>query len=62
MKKLFIIIILAVIQCACASSPGSLPGSTSLLSFDAIGAEITVGYENLEAPDEPLAVVAMNLD
>lgn len=66
MKKLFIIIILTLIQCACASSPGSLPArpsaSTSMLSFDAIGAEITVGYENLEAQDEPPAAVAMNRD
>ncbi len=66
MKKFIIIIILAVIQCACASSPGSLPASpsasTSMLSFDAIGAEITVDYQNLEAQDEPPVAVAMNRD
>jgi hypothetical protein len=33
-----------------------------MLSFDAISAEITVDYENLEEQRDPSPTVAMNLD
>lgn len=61
MKKFFIIIILSLLQCACATSRGVPAQSASMLSFDAISAEITVGYENLSEQHEPSQTVAMNL-
>jgi hypothetical protein len=62
MKKSIIIIVLTFFQCACATSQAVAPGSTSMLSFDAISAEITVDYENLEEQRDPSPTVAMNLD
>jgi uncharacterized protein YcfL len=62
MKKFIIIIVLAFLQCACASSPGVAGTSASMLSFDAISAEITVSYENLEEQYEPSQAVAMNIE
>lgn len=61
MKKLFIIIILALLQCACATSR-EVSGSPSMLGFDAISAEITVGYENLEEQYDPSQALASNLE
>ena len=61
MKKFIIIIVLPMLQCACAT-PESITGkSGSMLSFDAISAEITVAYENLEEQHDPSQAVAMNL-
>jgi hypothetical protein len=62
MKKFIIIIALALLQCACATSQGVSAGNPSMLSFDAISAEITVGYENLEEQHDPSRSVAMNLE
>lgn len=62
MKKFIIIIVLAILQCACATSDGIAGRSGSMLSFDAIGAEITVAYENLEEQQDASQTVAMNLE
>ncbi len=62
MKKLLIIISLTLLQCACATSQGIPAQGASMLSFDAISAEITVGYENLEEQHDPALAVAMNHD
>ncbi len=62
MKKCIIIIVLAFLQCACASSRGVAGKSASMLSFDAISAEITVGYENLEEQYAPSPAVAMHIE
>lgn len=60
MKKSLIIIALALFECACAAHPGTPGPSASLLSFDAISNEITVSYEEVQAPDELSEVVASN--
>ena len=60
MKKLIFIIILAVLQCACATPEGITGKRVSMLSFDAISAEITVAHEILEEQDDPSRAVAMN--
>ena len=44
MKKSLIILTLAVLQCACATQVDTRTAATSLLSFEAISAEITIGY------------------
>lgn len=62
MKKFIIIIALALLQCACATSKGIAGTSGSMLSFDAISAEITVAYENLEEQYEPSQAVAMHIE
>ncbi len=60
MKKSIIIIVLALLQCACATQEPMQYTATSLLSFDAISAEITVSYEQAEAADKLLQTLAMN--
>lgn len=62
MKKFIIIIVLAFLQSACATSPGVTGVSATMLSFDAIGAEISVAYESLEEPIEPSQTVAMHIE
>ncbi len=60
MKKSLIILTLTLLQCACATPGAGQYTATSLLSFDAISAEITVGYETLEAAIDPSQTVVMN--
>ncbi len=62
MKNSLIIIVLTLLQCACAAQEPAKNSSTSLLSFDAISAEITVAYERAEAVDDLSQTVAMNRD
>jgi hypothetical protein len=62
MKNSVIIIVLTLLRCACAAQEPVTNSSTSLLSFDAIMAEITVAYERTEAADDLLQTVAMNRD
>ncbi len=62
MKNSLIIIVLTLLQCACATQEPVTDSSTSLLSFDAISAEITVAYENTETADDLSQTVAMNRD
>ncbi len=62
MKKFIIIIVLAFLQCACATSRGVTGTSASMLSFEAISAEITVGYESLEEQHQPSQTVAMHIE
>ncbi len=57
MRKFTIIIVLALIQCACAT-PQAVP-SANLLSFDAIEAEISVSYEDLSEQFDPTQTVAL---
>ena len=62
MKNSLIIIVLALLQCACATQEPVQNTSTSLLSFDAISAEITVAYESTEAADDLSQTVAVNIE
>ncbi len=61
MKKSLIIIALTLLQCACATQEPVQGGSASLLGFEAIGAEITVAHERMEAADDLSQTVAMQL-
>lgn len=62
MKKLLIIQLLAIAQCACAA-PGAAPaGQASLLGFDAIAAEIAVSHEELPAVDDLAGAIALNIE
>lgn len=60
MKKSLIILALAVIQGACATRVDTQPAAKSMLSFDAISAEISVEYEKTEAADDVSQSVALN--
>jgi hypothetical protein len=60
MKNSLIIIVLTLLQCACATQEPVQNTSTSLLSFDAISAEITVTYESTETADDLSQTLAMN--
>ena len=62
MKNYLIIIVLTFTQCACATQEPVQNSSTSLLSFDAISAEITVSYEQTEAVADLPQTVAMNME
>jgi hypothetical protein len=46
MNKSFIVIVLAALQCACATRDAAPQAGNSLLSFTEISSEITLGYEN----------------
>ena len=59
-KKLLLIIVLPLLQCACAA-PGGKPGQpASLLSFETIGREIAVRHEPAADADELSRAVALN--
>ena len=60
MKKSLIIIVLTLLQCACATQEPVQGSSASLLGFAAISAEITVAYESTEGADDLSQTVAMN--
>ncbi len=60
MNKSLIILVLTLLQCACVSHEPVSQGSHSLLSFDAIGAEISVSYEALDPADDLSKTVALN--
>ena len=62
MKNSLFIIVLALLQCACATQEPVQNTRTSLLSFDAISAEITVAYESTEAADDLSQALAANID
>ena len=61
MKKSLIIFMLPLLLGACAAQEPMQDTATSLLSFDAISAEITVSYEQTEAADELSQTVALNI-
>ena len=48
MYKSFIVIVLAAMQCACATQDAVPQAGDSLLSFSEISSEITVGYEKFD--------------
>ena len=60
MKKPLLILTLTLLQCACATQEPVQTATPSMLSFDAISAEITVGYEKVEAADDLSQTVARN--
>jgi len=60
MKKSLIILALSLLQCACATREAAPGSGNSLLSFEAISAEITVSYERTEAADDLSQTVAIN--
>jgi len=62
MKKSLIILALSLLQCACATQDPVPHGRTSLLSFEAISAEITVSYEQTEALDDLSETVALFIE
>jgi len=62
MKKSLIIFMLPLLLGACATQEPMQDTATSLLSFDAISAEITVSYEQTEAADELSQTVARNIE
>lgn len=61
MKKSIFIILLAMVQGACATQQPFEAGSHSLLSFAQLATEITVGYEEIDAQPAPDAVRAENM-
>jgi hypothetical protein len=62
MKKPLIILVLSLLQCACAAHEAAPGGGNSLLSFEAISAEITVSYEQTGAAADLSQTVALNTD
>ncbi len=60
MKKSLIIIALTLLQCACATQEPMPSAGTSSLGFDAISAEIAVGYEKLDGADNLSQAVSVN--
>ena len=60
MKKSLIILVLALLQCACATHEAAPGNGSSLLSFEAISAEITVSYEQAETTADLSQTVARN--
>ena len=60
MKKSLIILTLTLLQGACATQEPVQDAADSLLSFEAISAEITVSYEKAEAADDLSRTVALN--
>ncbi len=60
MKKSLIIIALTLLQCACATQEPRQAAGASMPGFDAISAEITVGYEKLDPVDDGSQTVSMN--
>ena len=60
MNKSLIILTLAILQCACAGQVDVQPPASSLLSFAAISAEISVAYEKTEAADDLSEAIALN--
>jgi len=61
-KKSLIILTLAILQCACATQVDTRTAATSLLSFEAISAEITVDYQKAEPADNLSETVAANVE
>ncbi len=62
MKKSFIILTLTLLQGACATQEPVQNTANSLLSFEAISAEITVSYEKAETADDLSRTVALNIE
>ncbi len=62
MKKSLILLVLALLQCACTTQEAASISGSSLLSFEAISAEITVSYEQTEAAADLSQTVALNTD
>ncbi len=62
MKKSLIILALTLLQCACATQEAVPGGGHSLLSFEAISAEITVSFEQTEAAADLSQTVALNAE
>ncbi len=60
MKKSLIILALSLLQCACATREAAPGSGNSLLSFEAISAEITVSYEQTETAANLSQTVALN--
>lgn len=56
MKKSLFIICLCVFQAACATQPVATDGGSSLLSFNDLASEITVGYRDLSVETAPKAI------
>ena len=62
MKKSLIILMLTLLQCACATQDTVSGSVDKLLSFEAISAEITVSYEQAKAAANLSQTVALNID
>jgi hypothetical protein len=62
MKKSIIIVVLCLLQCACATRETVPASGNSLLSFETISAEITVSHEQTEAAADLSQTVALNTD
>ena len=62
MNKSIIFLALCLLQCACAMQEAVPASSNSLLSYEAISAQITVSYEQAEAADELSQTVALNIE
>lgn len=61
MKKSFIIMLLATLQCACTTQPVTYQPQNALLSFAEISSEISVGYEALDDDEAADDTVTMSL-
>ena len=55
MKKSLFIICLCALQAACATQPVEYHSGSSLLSFDDLASEITVGYRDISAEPKSAA-------
>ncbi len=62
MKKSLIILALSLLQCACATREAAPGSGNSLLSFEAISAEITVSYGQTETAADLSQTLARNTD
>jgi len=62
MKKSLIILALSLLQCACATREAAPGSGNSLLSFEAINAEITVSYGQTETAADLPQTLALNIE
>ena len=62
MKKSLIILALSLLQCACATREAAPGSGNSLLSFEAISAEITVSYGQTETAADLPQTLALNIE
>ena len=58
MNKSYPILLLLLLQCACASQPVPVEASNSLISFNDIASEITVNFQKIDGDSDALTATA----
>lgn len=58
MNKLFPMLVLVLLQCACASQPVPVEAGNSLISFNDIASEISVSYQEVDGEPDELTATA----